>query len=62
MNLLTREEIIKIWRENDKYNNFYCCPDCRDILKFDGVDSCHCQNLACSNSEVYKLEDINESE
>ena len=57
--LHTRKEIITIWQMpiHKKYLNYYCCPDCRDILT-QSIDGKHlyCASRTCTNKSIYTLE------
>ena len=59
MKLLTRRQIIEIWRNQQKSRlDYYCCPNCRDLLLQKG-DSYVCINGDCSlHSVIYKGRDI----
>ena len=53
--LLTRREIIKEWNRNEKYHDFFCCPNCRDILTRHDNTLC-CTNHRCMADGVYNLD------
>ena len=56
--LLTRREIIEIWkRQDDKHLDSYCCRNCRDILSYDSDNIFYCKNIECSNYGVKINED-----
>ena len=55
MELMTRREIIKAWEVNENYHDFFCCPDCRDVLSRCG-DILACENQVCGNTEFYTLD------
>lgn len=54
--LLTRKEIAEMWLNSpilkDKYLDYYCCPNCRDILINRG------QFLMCNTimQQIYRTE------
>ena len=51
---LTRGKIIRLWQGTNRYDDYYCCPDCRDILKREGGHQIlHCCNAMCRNEEYY---------
>lgn len=53
MKLNTRREVLEMWSiQDDVILDMYCCPDCRDILKIDGVFSV-CENEECLNRTIY---------
>ena len=54
MRAMTRREVIKAWENDDRYHDFFVCPDCRDILKKCG-DELECQNNTCLNSDTFNL-------
>ena len=56
--LLTRRQIIKAWKKNKDYLDYFCCSDCNTVLRMklvDGVNWLYCGNYKCNNSEVYKM-------
>jgi len=54
--LLKRKEVIELWQSGTKkYLDYYCCPDCRDVLKKAG-DTLSCANMACENTNEYNLQ------
>ena len=55
MKAKTRREIINLLDENTKYHNFYCCPDCRDILTLHSY-TLMCDNDKCLNNDQFNLE------
>jgi len=54
MILNTRQDIIDAWNEgNIILLDYYCCPNCRDILyKSDDKKSFVCINSGCSEFEM----------
>ena len=53
-NCLKRKQIVSIWESSNKYDDYYCCPDCRDILtKEKRHPILHCCNAMCRNEEYY---------
>ena len=48
--LMTRQQIIDKWLEQDKEKlSTYCCPNCRDLLYPTGKKNVYtCQNMSCS--------------
>ena len=57
MKALTRREIIEAWEKDDRYHDYFVCPDCRDILIFNG-DILHCANSACKNTDEFDINGI----
>ena len=61
MKLLKRKEIIEMWKKQDqKFLNYYCCPDCRDLLQTDKHNNNYliCKNPVCNNTILYNKEEI----
>ena len=58
MKLLTRKEIIEIWRRQTKdMKAQYCCPSCRDILTKLKDGKFVCDNQSC----LMTAEEINDN-
>jgi len=56
--LLTRRQIIEKWqKQKPEFQDSYCCPKCRDILrKSDYIENMYyCDNDFCQVREVVKL-------
>ena len=50
--LLTRKEIIEIWRaQGDVFQETYCCPNCKNLL-FMEVDLYYCFNQDCNMYDI----------
>ena len=54
MDALRRNEIIRLWKLNEKYLNYFCCPDCRDILERED-DVLMCANNFCENTNMFNI-------
>jgi len=58
MKLLTRKEIIEIWRRQPNHIKAqYCCPSCRDILTKLKDGKFVCDNQSC----LMTAEEINDN-
>lgn len=55
MQCITRREIIALWETNNKYCDYFTCPDCRDILTR-RENSLVCDNVNCENRNIYNLD------
>lgn len=54
MKLLTRRQIIETWERVPDYLDYYCCPECRDILTISGNNEyLNCTNPSCTNVSKY---------
>ena len=58
MKLLTRRQIIDIWKEQpDNMLDSYCCPNCRDLLDED-ENTYFCSNVYCLEDFVTSKKDL----
>lgn len=55
MKVLTRREVIEAWNKDDRYHDFYVCPDCRDILSLNNDSVLQCKNPNCVNEDQYNV-------
>ena len=59
MKTLTRREVIEAWNKDERYHDYFVCPDCRDILKCKDTDVkgiiLQCDNEKCDNTHVYNI-------
>jgi uncharacterized protein YbaR (Trm112 family) len=56
--LLTRREIIKQWEDGEKWLDFFCCPNCRNVLTLhtnpDYSMYLRCDNHFCLLADKYE--------
>jgi uncharacterized protein YbaR (Trm112 family) len=57
MDALRRNEIIRLWQSSEKYLDYFCCPDCRDVLEEVEDDKylLECHNDNCKNSSYFDI-------
>lgn len=55
MRTMTRREVIEAWNKNEKYHDFYVCPNCRDILTIVDDKYLTCLNSKCNNQNSFDI-------
>ena len=53
MKTMTRRQVIEAWNIDDRYHDYYVCPDCRDILTKYADGNLRCSNDKCLNNTVF---------
>ncbi len=53
MTVMTRRQVIEAWNHDDRYHDYYSCPDCRNILTKQIDGNLRCANDMCLNSTVF---------
>lgn len=55
--VLKRSETIDAWNNDKRWHDYFCCPNCRDVLGKE-ENYLRCNNGACCNMTYYTMEGV----